>query len=179
MSQRIAPAAPVTAEPQLTHVNQQGSAHMVDISGKGITQREAVASGFIHLLPATLSCLRQNQLKKGDALAVARIAAIQAAKQTSLLIPLCHPLPLTSVAVEIELTDQPDTGARITATCRTTGQTGVEMEALTAVSVGCLTIYDMCKAIDPQMQIDQIYLQAKIGGKRDFSRSSADGTSQG
>ncbi|GAC1373571.1 MAG: cyclic pyranopterin monophosphate synthase MoaC [Aquirhabdus sp.] len=152
----------------LTHLDAQGAAHMVDVSDKATTQRTAIATGFIQLLPATLALLRDQALPKGDVLATARIAGIMAAKQTSSLIPLCHPLPLTKVAIDLQLIDQPVTGVQIQATCRTTGQTGVEMEALTAVSVAGLTLYDMCKAVDQEMIIGAIQLVKKAGGRRDF-----------
>jgi cyclic pyranopterin phosphate synthase len=156
----------------LTHLDAQGAAHMVDVSDKATTQRTAVATGFIQLLPATIALLRDHAMPKGDVLATARIAAIMAAKQTSNLIPLCHPLPLTKVAVDLQLVDTPISGVKIQATCRTTGQTGVEMEALTAVSVAGLTLYDMCKAVDHEMVIGSIQLIKKSGGKRDVNKSN-------
>jgi cyclic pyranopterin phosphate synthase len=155
----------------LTHLDAQGAAHMVDVSDKATTQRTAVATGFIQLQSQTLALLRDQALPKGDVLATARIAGIMAAKQTSSLIPLCHPLPLTKVAVDLELVDEPVSGVKIQVTCRTTGQTGVEMEALTAVSVAGLTLYDMCKAVDQDMVIGAIQLVKKEGGRRDFDRS--------
>ncbi|MBC7750407.1 MAG: cyclic pyranopterin monophosphate synthase MoaC [Candidatus Saccharibacteria bacterium] len=154
----------------LTHLDAQGAAHMVDVSDKATTQRTAVAIGFIQLQPATLALLRDQGLPKGDVLATARIAGIMAAKQTSSLIPLCHPLPLTKVAIDLQLVDEPIAGVNIQAICRTTGQTGVEMEALTAVSVAALTLYDMCKAVDQDMMIGAIQLVQKEGGRRDFDR---------
>lgn len=157
-------------DPSFTHLDAQGAAHMVDVSAKASSLREAVASGFIHLQPNTLALLRDQALPKGDVLATARIAAIQAAKNTAQLIPLCHPLALTKVTVDLQPTDTPHCGIAIVATCRTTGQTGVEMEALTAVSVAALTLYDMCKAVDKEMVIDQITLRKKTGGKHDVSR---------
>jgi cyclic pyranopterin phosphate synthase len=156
----------------LTHLDAQGAAHMVDVSDKTTTQRTAVATGFILLQPQTLALLRDQSLPKGDVLATARIAGIMAAKQTSSLIPLCHPLPLTKVAIDLALVDEPVSGIKIQATCRTTGQTGVEMEALTAVSVAALTLYDMCKAVDHDMVIGTIQLIKKAGGKHDFDRTS-------
>jgi cyclic pyranopterin phosphate synthase len=153
-----------------THLDAQGAAHMVDISEKPISTRQATAVGFIHLQPSTLALLLDQALPKGDVLATARIAGIQAAKRTSDLIPLCHPLPLTKVSIELVPTKQPHCGIAITAICRTTGQTGVEMEALTAVSVTALTLYDMCKAVDKEMVIDQISLKQKSGGKHDINR---------
>jgi len=155
----------------LTHLDSQGAAHMVDVSDKATTQRTAVATGFIQLQPATMALLRDQALPKGDVLATARIAAIMAAKQTSNLIPLCHPLPLTKVAIDLQLVDTPVPGVLIQATCCTTGQTGVEMEALTAVSVAGLTLYDMCKAVDKEMVIGAIQLIKKSGGKHDFDHS--------
>lgn len=144
--------------PSLTHLDESGQASMVDISEKVPCLREAVARGRIRLQAATLDLIRENGLKKGDVLAVARIAAIQAAKQTQLLIPLCHQIPLSKIGVEFEL--QAD-GVAMTATVRTTAATGVEMEALTAVSVAALTIYDMCKAVDKTMKIGDIALVSK------------------
>ncbi len=142
----------------LTHTDDQGRASMVDVSAKPALTREAVATGRILLQSSTLDLIRQNGLKKGDVLAVARVAAIQAAKQTQLLIPLCHQIPLSKVAVDFEF--QAD-GILITATTKTVAQTGVEMEALTAVSLAALTIYDMCKAVDKTMTISDIRLVSK------------------
>lgn len=142
----------------LTHTDEQGRASMVDVSGKPAQTREAVAMGFISLQSDTLDLIRQNGLKKGDVLAVARIAGIQAAKQTQLLIPLCHQIPLSKVAVDFELQAS---GIQITATTKTIAQTGVEMEALTAVSLAALTIYDMCKAVDKSMVIQDVRLISK------------------
>lgn len=165
------PASPQSPQP-FSHLDDNGAAHMVDITDKPISRREAVATGFIHLQPATLRLLQDQALPKGDVLATARIAAIQAAKQTANLIPLCHPLPLSKVSVEFVIVEQPqNTGIHITVTCRTTGQTGIEMEALTAVSVAALTLYDMCKAVDKEMMIDQITLRQKTGGKTDVNRT--------
>ena len=143
----------------LTHTDEQGRASMVDVSGKPVQTREAVAVGFIALQASTLDLIRQNGLKKGDVLAVARIAGIQAAKQTQLLIPLCHQIPLSKVAVDFEMLA---TGIQITGTTKTIAQTGVEMEALTAVSLAALTIYDMCKAVDKSMVIQEVRLISKI-----------------
>ncbi len=142
----------------LTHTNEQGEASMVDISSKGISHREAIATGRILLQPTTLDLIRQNQIKKGDVLAVARIAGIQAAKQTQHLIPLCHQIPLSKVSVDFMIHDD---GISSTALAKTTGQTGVEMEALTAVSLSLLTIYDMCKAVDKSMRLEGIHLVSK------------------
>jgi cyclic pyranopterin monophosphate synthase len=142
----------------LTHTNDRGEASMVDISAKPMSHREAIATGRIQLQPATLALVADNQIKKGDVLAVARIAGIQAAKQTQNLIPLCHQIALTKISVDFLTTDD---GITATALARTTGQTGVEMEALTAVSVALLTIYDMCKAVDKAMHINGIHLVTK------------------
>lgn len=149
----------------LTHTDERGRASMVDVSDKDTTVREARAGAFIRMQPATLALIRENGLKKGDVLSVARIAGIQAAKQCSNLIPLCHPLALSKVGVEFELQDEPP-GVVIEARCKLTGQTGVEMEALTAASVAALTIYDMCKAVDMGMVIENLRLLEKSGGRR-------------
>jgi len=148
---------------RLTHLNDSGEANMVDVSGKSDTRRVAVATGLVRMSPATLREIIEGGLPKGDVLAVARIAGIQGAKRCSDLIPLCHPLPLDKVTVGFEATG-PDC-LEIRAECRVTGRTGVEMEALTAVSVAALTIYDMCKAIDKGMVIEAIRLERKEGGK--------------
>jgi len=147
---------------KLTHLDQAGAAHMVDVSDKQVTSREAVAEGRITMSRDAAAAIRSGAAAKGDVLAVARVAGIMAAKRTSDLIPLCHPLPLTRVAIELA---PDDTGVTATATARTDGKTGVEMEALTAVSVALLTIYDMAKAIDKAMIIDGVRLLAKTGGK--------------
>ena len=148
----------------LTHFDAQGQAHMVDVGDKTHTRRVAVAEGRIRMEPATLALVQSGSAKKGDVLGVARIAGIQAAKKTSDLIPLCHPIALTRVAVEFEV--EPSTHSVL---CRTTtectGQTGVEMEALTACSVALLTVYDMCKAVDRGMTISGVRLMEKLGGK--------------
>ena len=146
----------------LTHLDEHGAARMVDVSAKAVTPREATAEGRIAMLPATLAAIRDGLIAKGDVLAVARIAGIMAAKRTADLIPLCHPLPLSGVEVALALEDD---GIRVTATARTTHTTGVEMEALTAVSVALLTIYDMAKAIDRGMTIAGVRLLAKTGGR--------------
>ncbi|NLN94600.1 MAG: cyclic pyranopterin monophosphate synthase MoaC [Bacteroidales bacterium] len=143
---------------KLTHTDAKGKANMVDVTSKPDQIRQATAEGFIHMNTQALSLVRENNIKKGDVLTVAEIAGIQAGKKTSELIPLCHPLPLTKIAVE---TSVEETGIRVKAMTRCTGKTGVEMEALTAVSVALLTIYDMCKAVDKQMVIDQIKLVEK------------------
>jgi cyclic pyranopterin monophosphate synthase len=147
----------------LSHVSESGEARMVDVSEKPTTSRSARASGQIRMSRAAFIALRDNTLAKGDAMAVARIAGIQAAKQTSLLIPLCHHLPLSQVGVDVSLTESLP-GVRVEATVRTSAPTGVEMEALTAVSVTLLTVYDMAKAIDKSMQITDIRLREKRGG---------------
>jgi cyclic pyranopterin phosphate synthase len=154
--------------PGLTHFDEQGQAHMVDVAAKAATHRVAVASGRIEMLAATFAIIQSGNVKKGDVLGVARIAGIQAAKKTSDLIPLCHPLALTRVAVDFEL--QAARGSApaavvCTATVETVGPTGVEMEALTAVNVALLTVYDMCKAVDRGMTITGVKLLEKHGGK--------------
>ena len=148
----------------LTHFDADGQAHMVDVSAKDVTHRVARAAGRIRMKPATLALIRDGNAKKGDVIGVARIAAIQAAKRTSDLIPLCHPLPITRVAVEFEL-DEAASAVVCTAQVETLGRTGVEMEALTAVQVGLLTVYDMCKAADRGMVMEQIRVLEKHGGK--------------
>ncbi len=148
---------------QLTHLDAQGRARMVDVGHKPDTERVAVAKGEVHMRPETLALIRQGALKKGDVLTVAEIAGVMAAKRTSDLIPLCHPLPLTQVKVEITLRDDLP-GVEITATARTIGKTGVEMEALTAVSVAALTVYDMAKAVEKTMRLTNIRLVRKSGG---------------
>jgi cyclic pyranopterin phosphate synthase len=149
--------------PHLTHFDATGAAHMVDVADKPVTRRIAVATGLITMQAQTLALIQSGTAKKGDVLGVARIAAIQAAKKTSDLIPLCHPLQLTRVAVEFSI-DETGHSVHCTATVECQGQTGVEMEALTAVSIGLLTIYDMCKAVDRGMQISRVGLQEKSGG---------------
>ena len=148
----------------LTHFDAQGAAHMVDVGAKNETARVARAAGRIVMRPETLALVRAGTAKKGDVLGVARIAAIQAAKRTADLIPLAHPIPITRVAAEFADADDPP-AVTVTVTVETVGRTGVEMEALTAVSVGLLTIYDMCKAADRAMRIDSIRLLEKTGGK--------------
>lgn len=148
----------------LTHFDAAGNAVMVDVSRKKATVREAVAKGAVTMDLATLKLIEKRKMKKGDVLAVAQLAGIQAAKRTADLIPLCHPLALSSVAVDL-VCDKDAGAVLITATCKVTGQTGVEMEALTAVSAAALTIYDMCKAVDRAMRITDIRLVKKSGGK--------------
>lgn len=149
----------------LTHIDEHGKATMVDVSDKAATCREARAFARISMRPETLQEVKNNSLKKGDVLAVARIAGIQAAKKCADLIPLCHPLQLSKVSVDFEI-DDASGSINISSLCKLTGQTGVEMEALTAVSVAALTIYDMCKAVDTDMVIEQICLLEKSGGRR-------------
>jgi cyclic pyranopterin monophosphate synthase len=148
----------------LTHFDAHGQAHMVDVSSKAETHRVARATGRIVMQPATLALIATGSAKKGDVVGIARLAAIQAAKRTADLIPLCHPLPITRVAVDVEL-ETADNAVRVTAQVETFGRTGVEMEALTAVQVGLLTVYDMCKAADRGMVMDGIRLLEKHGGK--------------
>ncbi|WP_430256632.1 cyclic pyranopterin monophosphate synthase MoaC [Neorhizobium sp. DAR64872/K0K18] len=148
----------------LTHIDAAGEAHMVDVGDKTETVRSAIAEGHVRMLPETLALILDGNAKKGDVIGTARLAGIMAAKKTSDLIPLCHPLMLTKVSVEIT-EDAALPGLRVTATAKLTGKTGVEMEALTAVSVACLTIYDMAKAADKGMQIGGIQLLEKTGGK--------------
>lgn len=155
----------------LTHLDAQGRAQMVDVSEKAETVRRAVARGSVFLAPETVALLRDNAVPKGDALAVARIAGIMAAKKTSELIPLCHPLPVTKVTVDLQIVER---GVEIEAEVRVTGKTGVEMEALTAVSVAALTLYDMVKAVDKGAVITDIHLEEKSGGKSgDYRRMAA------
>jgi cyclic pyranopterin monophosphate synthase len=159
----------------LTHFDAQGQAHMVDVSAKGETHRIARASGVIRMQPATFTLIERGQAKKGDVIGVARIAAIQAAKRTADLIPLCHPLPITRVAIEFEL-DAAASSVRCIAQVETLGRTGVEMEALTAVQIGLLTIYDMCKAADRGMVMGEIRVLEKHGGKSgDWAAPAAPG----
>ena len=152
------------SDPKLSHFDDKGQAHLVDVSAKPVTDRVAVAEGMVRMSAETLALITEGRAKKGDVLSVARLAGIMAAKKTSDLIPLCHPLPVTKVAVE--LTPDPALpGIRIEATVKTSGQTGVEMEALTAVSVAALTVYDMVKAVEKSMVIDGVRLILKDGGK--------------
>jgi cyclic pyranopterin phosphate synthase len=148
----------------LTHFDKQGQAHMVDVGDKASTRRIAIASGQINMQASTLQLILAGDAKKGDVLGIARIAAIQASKKTADLIPLCHPISLSRVAVDFEI-DEKKNAITCKATAETTGQTGVEMEALTAVNVGLLTIYDMCKAVDRGMTMSNIKLLEKKGGK--------------
>jgi cyclic pyranopterin phosphate synthase len=159
---------------QLTHLDDQGAARMVDVGGKAVTERIAVAAAVVSMQPQTLALLEQGAHKKGDVLAVARIAGIQAAKKCADLIPLCHPLMLTSAEISFQL--EPATNrVNIEACCKVSGQTGVEMEALTAASVAALTIYDMCKAVDRGMEIHGIALLRKEGGQSGLWRRDVEG----
>ena len=148
---------------KLTHFDAEGRAVMVDVGGKAVTDRSATARARVVMAPATLAMIRAGTAKKGDVLGVARLAGIMAAKRTADLIPLCHPLPISSVAIELEPAG--DDTIEITATVKTTGQTGVEMEALMAASVAALTVYDMCKAVDRGMRVEALRVVAKSGGK--------------
>jgi cyclic pyranopterin monophosphate synthase len=149
---------------KLSHLNEKGEARMVDVSGKATTHRAARAEGFVSMAAETLALIETGAAKKGDVLATARIAGIMAAKKTHDLIPLCHPLPVTKATVDFEVSHTP-VGIHVTAEVRCTGQTGVEMEALTAVSVACLTIYDMLKAVQKDMVIETVRLLEKSGGR--------------
>lgn len=150
----------------LTHIDREGNAVMVDVSGKAVTERTATAEGLVLMAPETLALIEERGLKKGDVLGVAQLAGIMGAKRTSELIPLCHPLPLSSVKVELEA-DRERGAVVIRAICKVSGQTGVEMEALTAVAVAALTVYDMCKAVDRGMRIGEVRLLRKEGGRSD------------
>ena len=152
------------SEPKLTHIDEHGRARMVDVGAKPDTERIAIAKGEVHMLQSTLDLIRAGQIKKGDVLTIAQIAGISASKRTSELIPLCHPLPLTKVDVDLALDDSIP-GVTITATAKTIGKTGVEMEALTAVSVAALTVYDMAKAAEKTMRIQNVRLVEKHGGQ--------------
>lgn len=149
---------------KLTHFDEEGKARMVDVSGKPLTQREAVAEGSVYMKPETIRLIKDRLISKGDVLGVARVAGIMGAKKTSDLIPMCHPLNITSVNIDFDV-DEDKNKVDIKTTVRITGQTGVEMEALTATSVAALTIYDMCKAVDKEMVISDIMLMEKRGGK--------------
>lgn len=159
-------------EKSLTHLNERGEAHMVDVSEKTVTERTATAEGFVSMQPETLALIEAGDAKKGDALATARIAGIMAAKRTHDLIPLCHPLALSQVSVNFELSSEP-AGIMVRATVKVADKTGVEMEALTAVSVACLTIYDMVKAVDRGMSFSGIRLVEKTGGRSGHYKADA------
>jgi cyclic pyranopterin phosphate synthase len=149
---------------RLSHLNERGEARMVDVSEKAVTSRTAVAEGFVAMAPETLDMILEGSAPKGDVLATARLAGIMGAKKTSELIPLCHPLPLTQVVLDFTPSREPS-GIRVEATAKVDGKTGVEMEALTAVTVACLTLYDMCKAVDRAMSFSGIRLVEKTGGR--------------
>ena len=149
---------------KLTHLDEQGRARMVDVSAKDVTSRLAIASGSVHMRAETLALILEDRIEKGDVFSVARVAGIMAAKKTSELIPMCHPLSITAVEIELIPVNEP-ARVDIEATVRVSGKTGVEMEAMTAVSVAGLTIYDMCKAVDREMTIGEIRLVKKSGGK--------------
>ena len=153
---------------KLSHVDSSGKSSMVNVADKAVTQRVAIAKGEVHMLPATLDLVRSNALKKGDVLGVARVAAIQAAKRTSELIPFCHPLGLENCKITIVIGGVDGDQAVIDCTCRVHHKTGVEMEALTGASVAALTIYDMCKALSHDIVIGETRLMSKTGGKQDF-----------
>ncbi len=161
----------MTGAGDLPHLTASGAAQMVDVSAKEVTARTATASGFVRLSRPAVAALRDRTVPKGDALAVARIAGIQGAKKTPDLVPLCHPLPLTGVQVDLDVVDE---GVRIRATVRTAGRTGVEMEALTAVSVAALSVIDMIKAIDRGAEITDVRVETKSGGRRGDWRRSGD-----
>lgn len=157
---------------ELSHLDENGQAHMVDVSGKAVTDREAVASARVKMKPETLNLILQGGIPKGDVFSAARIAGIMAAKRTHELIPLCHPIPLSAIDIRVEVAGY--TEVLLYASVKTTWQTGVEMEALTAVSVAALTIYDMCKAVDRGMEINAVRLESKTGGKSgSFKRQDA------
>jgi cyclic pyranopterin phosphate synthase len=150
--------------PKLTHLDDAGNAHMVDVSAKDVTARMAVAIGRVEMLPETLTLIRDGMAKKGDVIATARLAGIMAAKRTHELIPLCHPLMISKITVDFDI-DEPASAIDVTAMVKVEGKTGVEMEALTAVSVACLTVYDMVKAVDRGITITGVRLKEKAGGK--------------
>lgn len=156
-------------EKELTHFDESGRARMVDVTEKSVTEREAVAKGSVHMKPETLQLIQQGKIKKGDVLSVAQVAGVMGAKRTPDMIPMCHPLMLTGVNMDFNIEEKPDERGlsviKISAAVKTKGQTGVEMEALTAVSVAALTIYDMCKAADKDMILGEVFLASKSGGK--------------
>ena len=158
---------------ELSHVNEKGEARMVDVSQKGDTLREAVVSGGIRMQPATLQKIKQNQIKKGDVLSVARVAGIMAAKKTAELIPMCHPIIIDNISVDFDFEGKDY--IKITASAKSSGKTGVEMEALLAATVAAVTVYDMCKAVDRGMVIENICLQSKKGGKSGTYKRSENG----
>ena len=152
------------SDDSLTHVDESGKARMVDVGSKPETERVAVARGSVVMKPETLALIASNSFEKGDVLVIARIAGVMGAKNTAQLIPLCHPLPLDHITVDLELDDQ-RSAVQITATAKTTARTGVEMEAMTAVTIAALTIYDMCKSVDRAMRIESVRLVRKSGGR--------------
>ena len=160
----VSPPAKSPEEPALSHLDEQGRARMVDVGNKDVTSREAVARGYVSIQPETARLIREGLMKKGDVLTVAQLAGIMGAKKTSELIPLCHPLPLDRVDVDLEM-DGERSRINVTATASTSARTGVEMEALTAVSVAALTLYDMCKSVDRDIRIEGIRLVRKRGGR--------------
>jgi cyclic pyranopterin monophosphate synthase len=162
-------------DPRLTHIDEAGRANMVDVTDKATTERIAIAEGWVRMHSETLRLILEGEAKKGDVLGVARIAGIMGAKRTHELIPLCHPLALTKVTVDLEA-DAPSSSIRVIASAKTTGQTGVEMEALTAVSVACLTVYDMIKAVDRGIEIGGIRLLEKRGGRSGHWHARDDAT---
>ena len=159
---------------RLTNIDREGNRVMVDVSGKAVTERTATAEGLVLMAPETLALIEARGFKKGDVLGIAQLAGIMGAKRTSDLIPLCHPLPLASVKVELE-PDREAGAVRVRATCKVSGRTGVEMEALTAVAVAALTVYDMCKAVDRGMRIAEVRLVHKAGGRSGEWRAAAGG----
>jgi cyclic pyranopterin phosphate synthase len=163
---------------ELTHFSEKGRARMVNVSDKANTQRVAIASGVIRMLPATLERIRTGKVAKGNVLAVADVAAVMAAKRTAEIIPMCHSLPLTGVEIAFDEINEPDAsgcvGLRVTTTTKCVGQTGVEMEALCAASTALLTVYDMCKAMDRGMRIENVQLEEKLGGKSGIWRRGAE-----
>ncbi len=167
----MSPYRPWSSVTKLSHLNDKGEARMVDVSDKAVTERTARAEGFVAMAPSTLALVEKGEAKKGDVLATARIAGIMAAKKTHELIPLCHPLAITKASVDFETSHAPP-GIRVTAEVKVSGQTGVEMEALTAVSVACLTIYDMLKAADKAMTIGEVRLLEKTGGRSGTYRAT-------
>ena len=165
---------------EFTHLDEKGNARMVDVGAKDVTERTATARGRILVSPETLTAIREGGVAKGDVFSVSRLAGIMAAKRTPDLIPLCHPLPLSSVAVDLAESGDGDSAIDITATCKVTAKTGVEMEALTAVAVAALTVYDMCKAADKSMRITDIHLLHKAGGRSGvYEAADADNGSDG
>jgi cyclic pyranopterin phosphate synthase len=165
---------------EFTHLDEKGNARMVDVGAKKVTERTATARGRIHVSPETLTAIREGGVAKGDVFSVSRLAGIMGAKKTPDLIPLCHPLALSSVKVELEAAFDGESAVDISATCKVTGKTGVEMEALTAVAIAALTVYDMCKAADKSMRIGDIRLVHKAGGRSGtYQAENEDGTKDG